>query len=119
MMSWQGGEDYQELAKTAMRWLKRSMELNPHDPYSVMRYGMCLHWIGQHAEAGPYFKRASELDPDGYYTLAHIGWHYVQLEDWATAKQWFERSLSLFWTDNPIARSYLEIVNRKLAEAGD
>jgi hypothetical protein len=50
--------------------------------------------------------------------LAHLGWHYVQMEDWATAKQWFERSLSLFWADNPIARSYLEIVNRKLAEAG-
>ena len=118
MTSWQGGEDYKELAQTAMRWFKRSMELNPYDPYSVMRYGMCLHWVGQHAEADAYFKRAYELDPYGYYTLAHIGWHYVQLEDWPKAKEWFERSLNMFWTDNPIARSYLEIVNRKLAEAG-
>jgi O-antigen ligase len=118
MTSWQGGEDYKELARTAMLWFKRSMELNPLDPYSVMRYGMCLHWIGQHAEADAYFKRAYELDPNGFYTLAHIGWHYVQLENWAVAKEWFEKSLNLYWRDNPIARSYLEIVNRKLAEAG-
>jgi hypothetical protein len=48
--------------------------------------------------------------------LAHQGWHFAQVEDYATAKQWFDRSVRLKWLDNPIARSYLNIVNRKLKE---
>ena len=64
-----------------------------------------------------YFDRAAQLDPNGYFTMANIGLHYVQLGDFAAAKPWFERSSRLQWQDNPIALSYLEIVKRKLMEA--
>jgi hypothetical protein len=47
--------------------------------------------------------------------MAFIGMHYVELNDFAAAKPWFERSLRLEWDDNP-AQSYLPIVNRKLME---
>jgi len=82
-----------------------------------VRKGMCLHWLGKHGEAGPFFERALKLDPNGYYTAAHMGWHFVQLEDWLKAKEWFQKSLALNSTRNPIATAYLEIVERKL-EAG-
>ncbi len=117
VQSWEGGENYPELANQAMKWFETSIRLNRFDGYSFLRYGMCLDWLGRHAEAGPYFERANELDPNGYFCMAHIGWHYVQLEDYAAAKPWFERSLRLQWNDNPIAVSYLEIANRKLLEA--
>jgi len=116
MQSWQGEDGYQELAKRALAWFKRGMALNAYDPYCFMRYGMCLDWLGQHAEAEPFFHQAAALDPHGYYVLAHVGWHYVQKEDWATAKQWFERSQQMNWANNPIAKSYLDLIAQRLSE---
>jgi hypothetical protein len=46
-----------------------------------------------------------------------MGWHYLQVEDYAAAKVWFERSKLLKPEDNPIADAYLRVVNRKLLEA--
>lgn len=115
VQSWNGDSNYKELAQKAMLWFERSMKLNPFDGYSQLRYGMCLHWLGRHQEAGPYFEKALKLDPNGYYMVAHQGWHLVQLGDYAGAKPWFERSLALKPHDNPIAVSYLNIIKRRLS----
>jgi tetratricopeptide (TPR) repeat protein len=77
---------------------------------------MCLDWLGHYAEAGPYFSRAEALDPNGYFTVANIGWHYVQVEDYAAARAWLARSLQLYWQENVIASSYLKIAERELGE---
>jgi tetratricopeptide (TPR) repeat protein len=77
---------------------------------------MCLDWLDKYAEAGPYFNRADALDPNGYYTEANIGWHYVQTGDYAAARPWLERSLRLHGAENEAAASYLEITGNKLAE---
>ncbi len=116
MQSWEGGENYADLAASAMKWFDRSRQLNRFDGYSYLRYGMCLDWVGRHDEAEPYFRKADALDPNGYFTAAWIGWHYVQVADYAAAKTWFERSLRLEWTDNTIATGYLPIVVRRLLE---
>jgi tetratricopeptide (TPR) repeat protein len=116
LQSWKADEGWEDAAREAMRWFQRSIALNPVHAYSQVRYGMCLDWLGQRQDAGPYFERALKLDPHGYYTVAHVGWHYAQLREWAKAKEFFERSLSLNQPDNRIARSYLDIVNRRLAE---
>jgi O-antigen ligase len=114
--SFDGGQNYESLAKTAMQWYERGMKLNPHDGYNYLGYGMCLDWLEKHDEAGPYFDRADALDPNGYFTAANIGWHYVQVEDYAAARAWLERSLRLHFQQNEAAASYLEITGRKLAE---
>jgi len=49
--------------------------------------------------------------------MASIGLHYVEIGNFAAAKSWFERSLRLQGTENPIARDYLEITQRRLMEA--
>jgi O-antigen ligase len=114
--SFDGGQDYDALAKTAMRWYAYGMKLNPHDGYDYLRYGMCLDWLDRHGEAGPYFSQADALDPNGYYTEVNMGWHYVQTGDYAAARPWLERSLRLQWRENEAAASYLEITERKLVE---
>ena len=114
--SFNGGPDYEDLAKTAMEWYGRGMKLDPHEGYDYLRYGMCLDWLGRHAEAWPYFSRAEALDPNGYYTAANVGWHFVQVEDYAAARSWLTRSMRLYWQDNVIGRSYLEIAEHKLVE---
>jgi tetratricopeptide (TPR) repeat protein len=96
------------------------MRLNPYDAlsaFSHLRYGMCLHHLGQHSEAERYFQRAIRDEPNFYYVVTLMGWHYVQLGDFATAKTWFERSLRLNIVNNRAAQNWLEIVNRKLNEA--
>jgi tetratricopeptide (TPR) repeat protein len=116
LLSWEGRPGFQAMAEEAMQWFQKAIALNRYDPFSYMRYGMCLDWLGRYAEAEPYFKKALELDPNGYYVVAHYGWHYFQIADYANAKRWFERSLNLLWHDNPISRAYLEIISQKLAE---
>lgn len=111
--SWQGLEGYEELAREAMRWFERVMELNPYDPYARARYGMCLDWLGQHEVAEPYFQRARELDPNNYFILALSGWHEFQEEDYPEAMHWFERSLYIK-PGNEIAAAYLKYARRAL-----
>jgi O-antigen ligase len=114
--SFDGGQDYEKLAKAAMQRYERGMKLNPHDGYNYLGYGMCLDWLGRFDEAGPYFNRADALDPNGYFTTANIGWHYIQIGDYAAARAWLERSLRLHWQPDGTAANYLKIAERKLAE---
>jgi len=115
--SWQGGDDYRDLARSAMDWFDRGMKINPFDGYNYLRHGMCLDWLEQTEQAGPDYDRAVELDPNGYFTAANVGWHYVQLKDYAAAKAWFERSHRLEWKDNTIADAYLPLVTQRMLEA--
>jgi O-antigen ligase len=114
--SFDGGQDSDALAKEAMQWYERGWRLDRFDGYDYLRYGMCLDWLDRHDEAAPYFNRADALDPNGYFTAANIGWHYVQSGDYAAARPWLERSLQLEWDNNLIAKSYLDLVRRRLAE---
>jgi O-antigen ligase len=115
--SHEGGEGYEELAKQAIEWYRRSLQLNRWNDSSWLGYGWCLDWLGRHAEAEPCFQKAAEMDPNGYYTMDYVGLHYVELEDYAAARPFFERSHQLRWEGNLIATSYLEIVDRKLLAA--
>ena len=115
--AFEGGEDYEAQAKKATGWFARAEALNPHDAYSFLRHGMCLDYVGRHDEAALKFSQAELLDPNGYFTVAHVGWHFVQVEDYAAAEEWFTRSLRLEWKENQVAQSWLPIVRRKLFEA--
>ena len=113
----EGGENWRELTTNAMAWFARGTNLNRFDGYNYMRYGMCLDRLERFDEAEPYFNKADELDPNGYFTAAHGGWHYVQMGNYAAARPWFERSLRLQWKSNDMAVAYLEIVKNRLLEA--
>ena len=77
---------------------------------------MCLDWLGRYGESGKFFDRAAARDPNGYFMAANIGWHYAQIGDYAAARAWLQRSLSLQWQNNDIARSYLELVQNRMLE---
>jgi tetratricopeptide (TPR) repeat protein len=100
-----------------MEWFARAMQLNRHHGYSRLRYGMCLDWLGRSAEAGPWYDQADALDPRGYFTAAHVGWHYMQVQNYPAAKAWFERSLQLGWIDNDLSTTYLGLAQRRMQEA--
>jgi O-antigen ligase len=114
--AWEGEEGYQELLKRAIPWLEKGVRSNPWNPYTHMNLGMCYHWLKQPEKATEHFDRSLALDPRGYYILAMYGWHKLQLGDLEAAHEHLKRSFSFFWDDNPIARNYLPIVERMLAE---
>jgi O-antigen ligase len=114
LQSLDGGEDYAALGQKALNWYALAIRDNPHDGYSFLRTGMCLDWLGRHTEAEPAYHAAEARDPNGYFMVANIGWHYVQTGDYAAAEAWFTRSLKLSG-NNAIARNYLAICESKLA----
>lgn len=117
LRSWQSRSGYREQAREAIEWFERSTQLNPYDPYSLVKKGMCLDWLDNHSAAELWYQRALDVDPNGYYINALMGWHYLQDGNLEEAKEWFERSLRLFPnTKNFIASYYLGRVNSLLNE---
>jgi Flp pilus assembly protein TadD len=116
MQSLDGGGNDVALAQQALTWYAAAAKSDPFDGYSFLRTGMCLDWLGRHTEAEIFYNQAEALDPNGYYMLANIGWHFVQTGDYAAARQYFLRSLQLSGENNDIARNYLRICEDKLAE---
>jgi O-antigen ligase len=116
MQSFAGDLDYSNQAETAIQWYARAKKLNPFDGYDDLRIGMCLDWLGRYGESPKFYSRAEALDPNGYFTVANIGWHYFQTGDYAAAQEWFQRSLRLQLDENVIAESYLELTRQKLLE---
>ncbi len=117
--SFLGAEGYKDVATQSMQWFRKTMDLNPYNPHGFTGYGMCLDWLGRSAEATEYFKKAQQIDPNGYLTLARIGWHHFQIEDYTGAKRLLERSIGLMPNEslNPIPHSYLKLIADKLKEA--
>jgi tetratricopeptide (TPR) repeat protein len=75
---------------------------------------MCLDALDRTGESPPFYQAAEQRDPNGYYLVANVGWHYVQTGDYAAAREFFTRSLNL--QNNSIARSYLAICDARLAD---
>jgi len=117
LLSWGGGESYKDFAHRAMACYEDGMVLNRLDPYNFLRYGMCLDWLDRHAQAGVFFRRALELDPNNYYITALQGWHSMQTADYSTAREWFLKSKRIKWWSNTVADSYLEMLSRRVGSA--
>ncbi len=111
-----GGSDYAALGQKALDWYARGIALNPYDAYSYLRTGMCLDWLGQKQKSWPYYSAAEVCDPNGYFVVANLGWHFVQMGDYAAALEYFDRSLKLESHENEIARNYQVICRQKLAD---
>ena len=115
IQSLDGGDDYPALGQKALDWYAQELRLNPHDGYGYLRTGMCLDWLGRRHESEPAYRAAEASDPNGYFMVANIGWHYVQTGDYAAAQEWFARSLKLCWNHNDIAQNYSAICESRLS----
>jgi O-antigen ligase len=93
--SWEAGDDYAELANKALKYYDYAASLDPYLELCPLRSGMCLDWLGHHAESEKYYSQAETLDPNGNWVVANIGWHYLQIGDYSAARQWFIRAVQL------------------------
>lgn len=110
-------EGYEKLAQRALQWYARGTNANPHEGYNFLGTGQCLDYIGRTNEARAFFDRAEVLDPNGYWTVAYIGRHFVEIGDYGAARRWFERSLRLRWEENQYAKDWLDRMNEVLTQA--
>jgi O-antigen ligase len=115
LVSWEGGDNWREMAETALKWFDLGMKLNRWETYNFIRYGMCLDWLDEHAKAQEFFDHAVQLDPNSYYAALMRGWHAIQAGNYPAAKAELGRSTNIIWWPNPLAHEYLAIVNQKLA----
>jgi O-antigen ligase/Tfp pilus assembly protein PilF len=113
--SLEGGENSDALAQSAMDWYAQATRLNVHDGYPFLRTGMCLDWLGRHADSEKFYRQAEARDPNSYYMVDNIGWHFVQIGDYAAAREYFLRSLTMN-NNNDFAVNYLAICEQKMAE---
>jgi tetratricopeptide (TPR) repeat protein len=114
--SWRGESTYAAEAEEAATCFRKSSALNPYDPYSQARLGMCLDWLGRTQEASPCFDRALALDPNNHHLRILSGWHRLQIADYAGARREFARSLQLLLWPNPLAANLLRRTERLLRE---
>jgi len=110
MQCWDDGENYAELAQKALKYYELGARLNPFFELCPLRYGMCLDKLGRHKEAEKYLLKAETLDPNGNWVVSNIGWHYLQVGDYAAARQWFIRAVRLSNVNNDMAKSSLRDV---------
>lgn len=111
----EGAPGHQASAQSALEWLERASRLNPLDPLSRVRQGMCLDWLGRHDEARGHFEAALKLDPNGFNTVGHMGWHWFQVGEITEARKWFERSQGLFPSkENVLAYTYLSLIGERM-----
>ncbi|MGC3957845.1 MAG: O-antigen ligase family protein [Verrucomicrobiota bacterium] len=116
LASLEGKADYAQQAAQAITWYQRGLTNNPLNGFNYMRWGMVLDFLNRHGEAEALFLQADELDPNGYFTSAHVGQHYVEAGDYASARPWLERSLFLLRKDNPVAEVNFKIATDRLME---
>lgn len=114
--SWAGEAGYAEEAAAAIQCFVRAAQLDPFDPYPLIRTGMCLDWLGKHPEALPYYQRATALDPNNHYLAILTGWHYLQTAELRTARRWFYRSIMLHYWPNELARQFAWKTERLIKE---
>lgn len=116
LLSWEGGENYRELANKAIQWFDRAAALNAFDPFPPLRKAMCLDWLKRPNEAEPFIKRALALDPHHEQVHAIAGWHYFQVENFDKARHHFYEASKANWRGNPIAMHYLPLLDARSAQ---
>ena len=116
LRSWAGQDVYRTLALEALEWFQRAGDLNRWDPQARIRAGMCLDWLGRHAEAETFFTKALQLDPNNRLTRAMMGWHCFQEEKFAETCHWMENVLIDLDGHNEMAAAYLDLAKKAMAE---
>jgi len=111
-----GGTNYMELGQKALDYYALGLRLNPVDAYCQLRSGMCLDWLGRSPAAEKFYAAAEERDPNGNFVVANVGWHYVNVGDYAAARQWFLRANKLGVWRNEMSKNYLGICEPKLVD---
>lgn len=114
-----GESNYKEEGRMAIEWLDKAILANPLHYYAYLRAGMTYTYMYQNDKADPYFQKAVEIDPNGYFTQGILGWYHLMIDDLEESKKHLERSKKLKPLDNELVDEYLPLVQRRLEESAN
>jgi O-antigen ligase len=103
------------LLDTARRWFQRGEKLNPHYSLSYLGQARTLDDLDRPDEAEPFYVAAETHDPNGAFTAAIFGWHYLQVRNYTAARIWLLRAAYLHHTEDPFITQCLQVAERELA----
>lgn len=115
-LNWEREKGFEPFAKEAEEWFRKTLVLDKFSSYGPLGIGMCQHWIGKSNDAWPWFREAIRRDRNSFWIQAHYGWHFLKFQDYDRAHLWFKRSLWMRPEDNPLARAYYDITERRISE---
>ncbi|MFM1769036.1 MAG: hypothetical protein RJA22_1565 [Verrucomicrobiota bacterium] len=120
LQSFAGLPGYEALAERALTWFQKASDLNPYHPHPYLGRGMSLQWLQRGAEAAPAFAQANRLDPNGYFTLARLGWYEFQQERYEAAVALLNKSMSLCsdTNRNPLPAFYIDVARQRQTNGG-
>jgi len=72
-----------------------AFEINKNDPTAVYLLSAIYRKTGRKNKAGEFINRALEIDPNDLYVLCETGRYYLDRNDHAKAKRYFNRVLEL------------------------
>ncbi|MGB0582298.1 MAG: O-antigen ligase family protein [Limisphaerales bacterium] len=103
------GHAHHAQATEGQRWMKKTIALNPWNADAHVRLGICRDILREYDASLPHYQHAEKLDPQGAATMAWIGWHHLQNDEYDLARKYLMRSLELGQTE--FALEQLEILN--------
>lgn len=113
--SWKSPPDLKEKAELAIKWFEKAIELDPFDSECHLRLGQCHDWLDRPDEAWTHYEKGLELDPEGFFSARIIGWHYLQRDDLASARRWYELSVLRHTApENYVSLRQLEFIENAL-----
>ncbi len=104
-LSFQGDRSWQTNGIEAIRWLERSVSLNPKDPEAVLALARTRHWLGDTNGAARDFDRALALGTNHVEVANHVAWNLLTRGRTNEAKALFDLSVKWNWYSNPMAIS--------------
>jgi tetratricopeptide (TPR) repeat protein len=104
--------------KEAQPYLQKAIDLNPHNPYYHLHYGILLGRMGQYDDAVKEMLQAEKLSPTYTQSYLSLGQLYSQLRKYPEARPQLERAVHL---DPKLAAGYYTLggVYRHLGMASE
>lgn len=104
-LSFEGDRGWKTNGAEAIRWLERSIVLNPRDPEYLVSLARTRQWMGDTNGAAQDFEHALKIGPNLVEVVNHVAWNYLTRGRTNDAKSLFDQSVKWNWYDNWMAIS--------------
>ncbi len=102
-LSLEGERDWKTNGAEAIRWLERSIALNPRDPEYLLSLARTRQWMGDTNGAARDFEHALKIGPNLVEVANHVAWNYLSQGRTNEAKALFDQSVKWNWYNNWMA----------------
>lgn len=104
-ISFQGDTDWKTNGLESIRWLERSVALNPRDAEARLALARIRHWMGDKKGANQDFDQALAIGTNSVEVANFVAWNRLTRGQTNEAKALLDQSVKWNWYSNPMAIS--------------